>query len=49
MTEETPIKDHMIKMITFFNDIQIFRTEINEETKVNVVLETLQNPTRSSS
>ena len=32
MSEETLIRDHMIRMIRLFNEMEILRAEINEET-----------------
>ena len=37
MLEGTPIGDHMICMIRLFNEMKILRTEINQETKVDMV------------
>ena len=39
--EETPIRDHMIHMIKLFNKKKILGTDIDGETQVNIVLETL--------
>lgn len=32
MSERTSVRDHMIYMIEFFNEIKIFRVEINKGT-----------------
>ena len=32
MSKETLIRDHMIRMIRLFNEMEILRAEINEET-----------------
>ena len=32
MTEGTPIRDHMIRMITLFNKMEIFGDEIDRKT-----------------
>ena len=39
--EETPIRDHMIHMIKLFNKKKILGTDIDGETHVKIVLETL--------
>ena len=43
MIEGTPIRDHMIHMITLFNKIKILGVKIDGETKVDMILETLLN------
>ena len=43
MTKETPIRDHMIHMITLFNKMEILGAKIDGETKVDMILETLSN------
>ena len=43
MTKETPIRDHMIHMITLFNKMEILEAKIDGETKVDMILETLSN------
>ena len=39
--EGTHIREHMVKMIEHFNVMKILRIEIDGETKVAMVLETL--------
>ena len=41
MIEGTPIRDHMIYMIILFNKRKILRVEIDRETQVDMMLETL--------
>ena len=41
MTEGTPVRDRMIRMITLFNEIKILLAEINEETQIDMILKTL--------
>lgn len=41
MLEGTLIKDHMIYMIKFFNEMEILRAKIDRETEVDMVLKTL--------
>lgn len=43
MIEETLIRDHMVGMIELFNEMKTLEAEINGETKVDVILETLPN------
>ncbi|KAL6312833.1 hypothetical protein AAG906_020957 [Vitis piasezkii] len=43
MIEGTPIRDHMIHMITLFNKMEILGAKIDGETKVDMILETLSN------
>lgn len=40
MSKGTPIGDHMISMIKLLNKMEILEAEINEETKVDMVLKT---------
>ena len=41
MTEGTPVTNHKIHMIALFNEMEILGAEINGETQVNMILETL--------
>ena len=41
MSEGTLVRDHLICMIGLFNKMKILRAEIDGETQVNMVLETL--------
>ena len=41
MSEGTPVRDHMIKMIGLFNDLGDLGADIDWETQNNMVLETL--------
>ena len=41
MTEGTPIRDHMIRMITLFNKMEIFGNEIDGKTQVEMIIKTL--------
>ena len=41
MFEGTPVRDHMIKMIRFFNELGDLGADIDWETQNNMVLETL--------
>ena len=41
MTERTLVRDHMIRMIAFFNKMEILGAKIDRETQVNMILETL--------
>ena len=41
MSKGTPLKDHTIHTIKLFNKMEILEAEINEETQVDMVLETL--------
>ena len=38
MTKETLVKDHIIFMITLFNEIDIIGTKIDRETQVDMIL-----------
>ena len=41
MMKGTLVRDYMIYMIILFNEMELFRVEINKETKVNMIIETL--------
>ena len=41
MTKGTPVRDHMICMISLFNEMEILRDKIDGETQVAMILETL--------
>ena len=41
MSKGTLVKEHMIKMINLFNEMEILRVENNGETNIDMVLETL--------
>ena len=43
MTKGTLVKDHIIHIIALFNEMKIFGVEINRETQVDMILETLLN------
>ena len=49
MIEGTLIRDHMVGMIELFNEMKTLEAEINGETKVDVILETYQILSSSSS
>ena len=41
MSEGTPVRDHMIKIIGLFNELRDLGADIDWETQNNMVLETL--------
>ena len=41
MFKRTLVGEHMIKMISLFNEMKIFVAEIDGETKIEMILETL--------
>ncbi|XP_057984115.1 uncharacterized protein LOC131168565 [Malania oleifera] len=41
MVEGTPVKDRVLKMIGFLNELEILEAEINGETQVDIVLQSL--------
>ena len=41
MTERTLVRDHMIRMIAFFNKMEILGVKIDRKTQINMILETL--------
>ena len=43
MSWGTPIRDHMIRMIKLFNEMEILGAKIDRETPVDMVLETWPN------
>ena len=43
MSEGTLVRDNIMRMIKLFNKIEILGAEINKETKVEMVLETLSD------
>ena len=43
MIEGTPIRDHMIRLIALFNEMEILGAEIDRESMVDMILDTLQN------
>ena len=43
MRPGTPIRAHMLEVITLLNDIEIIRALIDEETQVDIVLEILSD------
>ena len=43
MIEGTLVKDHMTHMVSLFNKMKILKVELDVETKVNMILETLDS------
>ena len=41
MAEGTPIQEHVLKMISHMNELEILRAEIDGETQVDIVLMSL--------
>ena len=41
MIEETPVQDHVLKMIAYLNELEILGVEIDAETQVYIVLMSL--------
>ncbi|XP_042409866.1 uncharacterized protein LOC121999226, partial [Zingiber officinale] len=41
MTEGTPVRDHILKMMAYLNEIQVLGGEIDGETQVDIILQTL--------
>ena len=41
MRGRTPVRDHMICMITFFNEMEILEAKIDDEAKVDMILKTM--------
>ena len=41
MSEGTPVRDHILKMMAYLNEIQILGAKIDGETKVDNILQTL--------
>ena len=41
MAEETPVRDHVLKMISHLNELEILGAEIDGESQVNIVLMSL--------
>ena len=41
MAKETPVRDHVLKMIAHFNELEILRAEIDGESHVDIVLMSL--------
>ena len=41
MVETTPIRDHVLKMIGLLNELEILRVEIDWESQVNIILQSL--------
>ena len=41
MTEGTPVQDHVLKVISHLNELEILGAEIDGETQVDIVLMSL--------
>ena len=41
MSEGTPVRDHILKMMAYLNEIQVLGGEIDGETQVDIILQTL--------
>ena len=41
MKVETPIRDHMMLIVSYLNEMEIFGSEIDGKTKIDMILETL--------
>ena len=41
MAEGTPVRDHVLKMITHLNELEILGAEINDESQVDIILMSL--------
>ena len=48
MTEGTPIQDHVLKMISHLNELEILGAEIDGESQVDIVLCLYLSPIRTS-
>lgn len=42
MVEGTPIQDHVLKMMDFLNELEVLCDEIDAESHIDVILESLQ-------
>ena len=40
MKAGTPVRDHMMLIISYLNKMEILGSKINEETKIDMILET---------
>ena len=43
MAETTPVRDHVLKMIGLLNELEILGAEIDEESQVDIILQSLPN------
>ena len=41
MAETTPVRDHVLKMIGLLNELKILGAEINGESQVDIILQSL--------
>ncbi|XP_059633051.1 uncharacterized protein LOC132275880 [Cornus florida] len=41
MPEGAPIRKHLLKMISYFNELEVFGADINGETQVDIILQSL--------
>ena len=41
MAEGTPIRDHVLKMVSLLNELKILGAEIDGETQVDIILQSL--------
>ena len=41
MVEGTPVRDHVLKMISLLNELEILRSDIDGETQVDIILQPL--------
>ena len=44
MLEETPIRDHILKMISFLNALETLGANIDAQTQVDIILDQLAAP-----
>ncbi|KAH0665925.1 hypothetical protein KY285_027131 [Solanum tuberosum] len=43
MVEDTPVRDHVLKMIGLLNDLEVLRDEIDKDSQMNLCLAQLLN------
>ena len=43
MAETTPVRDHVLKMIDLLNELEILGAEIDKESQVDIILQSLPN------
>ena len=43
MVEGTPVRDHVLKMISLLNEIEILGSDIDGKTQVDIILQLLPN------
>ncbi|XP_074577622.1 uncharacterized protein LOC141834074 [Curcuma longa] len=41
MTESTPVRDHILKMMTHLNEMEVLGAEIDGETQIDIILQSL--------